>query len=155
MRAAQRRLGAAVSHAPRRCTNTGNALRGNCVSASCSGHMLPPCGSQAHVTRHMAARPTVLARARMPRHLSTVMRAWSATVDDCRRVSSSCEWCAHIWPTEPQLAERAYGLYEPAVVVGDWVMVSFSQTLSQWPLCISAVKPRSVARMEQIIASSR
>ena len=29
------RLGAAVSHAPRRCASTGNALRGGCVGASC------------------------------------------------------------------------------------------------------------------------
>ena len=106
-----------------------NALRGGCVSA----YMLPLCGSQAHVARHMAARPAVLARARMPRHLSTGMRAWSATVGGCRLVS--CRRCGAAHPLHlcgahtsgPQLAKRAHGMRR----VLSWsVMVSLSLSLS-------------------------
>jgi hypothetical protein len=106
-----------------------NALRGGCVSA----YMLPLCGSQAHVARHMAARPAVLARARMPRQLSTGMRTWSAAVGGCRLVS--CRRCGTAHPLHlcgahksgPQLAKHAHRMRR----VLSWsVMVSLSLYLS-------------------------
>ena len=111
------------------------ALRehGQCVARwLCECFLLPLCGSQAHVARHMEARPAVLARARMPRHFFTSMRAWSATVGGCRLVS--CRRCGAAHPLHlcgahtsgPQLAKRAHGVRR----VLPWsVMVSLSLSI--------------------------
>ena len=115
------RLGAAVSHAPRRCASTGNALRGGCVSASCC-HCAALRRMWPGIWRH--GPPCWRGRACLamfPRACEPGARLWAAVAwyragDAALHILLICVVRTHIWPTVGQACARNA---QSAVVVGE------------------------------------